>query len=172
MLNWLYIFTGQRSMQESAERSELRNLRKEVSKLKRKYKAEDEEMRIHSEDEEDVDDEEQDQVEKMLLERQAKLKNKPGRSSVSAEVYGLFNPKGDFVAKVVNKSDDQKKRIVDKITQSFLFNSLEEMDMNTVINAMEEAIFKAGENVIQQGENGDVLYVIEKGTLDCFKVFV
>jgi len=51
------------------------------------------------------------------------------------------------------------------------FNSLEEKDLNTVIDAMEEKIAKKGDTVITQGEKGDVLYLIESGQLDCFKIF-
>ena len=52
-----------------------------------------------------------------------------------------------------------------------MFNSLDDKDLKTVIDAMEIKNFKDGEEVIRQGENGDVLYIIESGTLDCFKVF-
>ncbi len=99
------------------------------------------------------------------------MKNKGQRSSVSAEVYGKFNKKEDFVPRVVTKTEEQYKRILDKVTQSFLFNSLDDKDLNTVINAMEEKKFQPGEAVIRQGENGDVLYLIEQGKLDCFKIF-
>ena len=64
------------------------------------------------------------------------------RDSVSSEVYGLYHQKKEFVAKVVPKSSSQKKRIKDKVLQSFLFSSLEERDLNTVIDAMEERRFK------------------------------
>lgn len=37
---------------------------------------------------------------------------------------------------------------------------------------MDERRFQAGENIIKQGESGDVLYLIEEGLLDCFKTFV
>jgi cAMP-dependent protein kinase regulator len=40
-----------------------------------------------------------------------------------------------------------------------------------VIDAFEEKHYKEGETVIEQGEQGDVLYLIEKGTLDCYKTF-
>ena len=30
--------------------------------------------------------------------------------------------------------------------------------------------FRSGDWVIKQGEDGDELYVIDEGTLDCFKV--
>ena len=39
------------------------------------------------------------------------------------------------------------------------------------MDAMEEKRFNSGETVITQGENGDVLYIIESGSLDCFKTF-
>jgi cAMP-dependent protein kinase regulator len=92
------------------------------------------------------------------------------RSSVSAEVYGIFNKKEDFKPREVNKSKDQITRIRDKMSQSFLFSALDDSGLETVIMAMEEKLFKQGETVIKQGENGDVLYLIEKGTLDCFKI--
>jgi cAMP-dependent protein kinase regulator len=56
--------------------------------------------------------------------------------------------------------------------QSFLFNALEDKDFASVLNAMEEKRFKKGDTVIQQGDPGDVLYLIYQGCLDCFKVFV
>ena len=91
---------------------------------------------------------------------------------MSAEVYGKFNVKDDFKLKIINKTDEQKQRILTTIMNSFLFNSLEEKDLQTVIDAMEEKRFKAGDTIIKQGENGDVLYLIEEGTLDCYKMFV
>ncbi len=94
------------------------------------------------------------------------------RSSVSAEVYGTFNEKKAFVAKVVPKSSEQKEKIYTKVIKSFLFNSLEDKDLNTVIDAMEEVRFSQGDQVIKQGDPGDVLYVVYSGELDCFKTFV
>jgi cAMP-dependent protein kinase regulator len=40
-----------------------------------------------------------------------------------------------------------------------------------VIDAMEEKKFSEGETVITQGEDGDVLYVVDEGELDCYKRF-
>ena len=36
---------------------------------------------------------------------------------------------------------------------------------------MEEKQFKKGENVIKQGDNGDCLYIVDQGELDCSKRF-
>ena len=107
----------------------------------------------------------------MIMARRSVLQKQGQRTSVSAEVYGKFNKKEDFKAKVIPKSDEQIKRIRDRVTQSFLFNALDEKDLQTVINAMSEIKFKKGEVVIKQGENGDVLYLIETGELDCHKIF-
>lgn len=94
------------------------------------------------------------------------------RSSVSAEAYGVFNIKAVFVPKVIKKSNEQKNRITQKIMKSILFNSLDEKELNTVIDAMEEKHYEAGNSIIKQGDNGDVLYLVESGELDCYKEFV
>jgi cAMP-dependent protein kinase regulator len=99
------------------------------------------------------------------------MKNRGQRSSVSAEVYGIFNKKEDFVPRVISKTEEQRNRILNKVSQSFLFNSLEENELNTVINAFDEKRFKAGETVINQGEQGDCLYLVDDGNLDCYKTF-
>ena len=94
------------------------------------------------------------------------------RTAVSAEVYGAFNEKKDFVARKIDKSDDQVQRIKARILQSFLFQNLESKDLNIVIDAMEERKCEVGETIITQGENGDCLYFIEEGSIECFKRFV
>jgi cAMP-dependent protein kinase regulator len=102
------------------------------------------------------------------------------RIAVSAEAYGAFNKKEAYVPKVIHKSEEQVQRIKARILQSFLFNSLDQGDLNIVINAMEEKVSeyiyilinREGDTVIQQGDIGDCLYFVESGDLDCFKKFV
>ena len=91
------------------------------------------------------------------------------RASVCAEVFGEFNKKEEFIPRVIPKSQDQISLIKSRVMESFMFNSLEEKDLKTVIDAMEEFHFKSGETIIQEGENGEVLYLIENGKLDCYK---
>jgi cAMP-dependent protein kinase regulator len=43
--------------------------------------------------------------------------------------------------------------------------------MGVVIDAMDEKKVSTGTNVITEGENGNELYVVEEGELDCFKKF-
>ena len=102
-------------------------------------------------------------------------KNRPkktkGRSSVSAEVYGLWNKKQPFVPKHSPKTADIEAALKDKLNQSFMFRYLEESDLQIVINSMEEVKFSKGDHVIKQGDDGDVLYFVFQGELDCHKIF-
>nr|AAC47268.1 44 kDa regulatory subunit of cAMP-dependent protein kinase [Paramecium tetraurelia] len=124
---------------------------------------------LSSSDESSEDEHVEDLMDKQKL-VQAKA-NKPTRTSVSAEVYGQFNKKGQFQPKKVNKSEDAIKRIKQRMSQAFMFSALDEHELAIVIDAMEEKKFKAGDFVIKQGDDGDVLYVVDQGQLDCFKVF-
>ena len=92
------------------------------------------------------------------------------RGSVCAEVYGMFNKKEDFIARYIPKSNTQLESIKNRILNSFLFTELNEKDLITVINAMEEVHYKQGETIIKEGDDGDCLYIIEDGELDCFKL--
>lgn len=53
-----------------------------------------------------------------------------------------------------------------------MFTALDENELEVVIDAMDERKIKSGETIIKEGERGDELYVVEDGTLDCFKKFV
>ena len=103
--------------------------------------------------------------------KKKKKKKKGQRTSVSAEVFGLFNKKEDFVAKIIPKNHEQKNAIRKKVLQSFMFNSLEDKDLETVIDAFFEVKLSPGEFAIKQGEEGDAIYLVEKGELECNKVF-
>jgi hypothetical protein len=69
-------------------------------------------------------------------------KNKQQRYAVSAEAYGAHNKKSDYVPKVIEKDDDQKLRIRNKLEKAFMFQHLDEKEKEIVVNAMEEKIFK------------------------------
>ena len=44
------------------------------------------------------------------------------------------------------------------------------MIISIVIDAMEEVVTCAGQDVIVEGEQGDTLFIIEEGEFDCYKV--
>lgn len=168
MLDWLLNFSGQKaSHQVNMEKQELQELRKELKKLKKKYTEHDKEMEVET-DSENSENEDADEVDDLITINAKRLTN-VGRSSVSAEVYGKYYKKENFVPKIVNKTNDQKQRLANIVNKSFVFSNLEEKDLNTVLDAMEEKKFKLGESAINEGEKGDLLYVVEKGELDCTK---
>jgi cAMP-dependent protein kinase regulator len=53
-----------------------------------------------------------------------------------------------------------------------MFSALDENEFDIVIDAMGEKVTQEGENIIKEGEMGEVLYVVEEGELDCYKQFV
>lgn len=173
MIKWLKNLTGSSAaLEANSEKLELIELRKEMKKLKKKYDKEfDHEEKVESGSEHDHD-EDDDQVEEIIVAKKASIVKKGPRSSVSAEVYGSFNIKQVFIPKVIPKTEDQIQRIHTKVLKSFIFNSLDERDLKDVVSAMEEHICVKDDTVIKQGDPGAVLFIIEKGTFDCFKQFV
>lgn len=83
----------------------------------------------------------------------------------------MFNVKKEFEPRVVEKTEEAFKRISERLSQAFMFKALEAREKKMVVDAMEEKTFAAGESIITQGEDGDVLYVVDQGELDCFKQF-
>lgn len=138
-----------------SEKEELRILRQELARLKQKNSGSEDEKSVSSDDE--------------VMEDLKIPKKQEARSGVSAEVYGQWNKKSDFKPKVIQKNSEQIARISAKLSKSFMFASLDDKDKEIVIGAMEEHSFKAGVNVITQGEDGAVLYIVDTGVLNCFK---
>jgi cAMP-dependent protein kinase regulator len=190
MLTWLINYTQGQSFTINGEREELERLRKEVKRYKKKKlkkentansnknkkieKKQSEQpisSNSNSEDEGEEDKAAQEEFEKQLKEQRNKIMKRGQRSSVSAEVFGMFNKKTDFKPRVIPKKPEQKEKIKKKCLQSFIFNSLEDQDMATVLDAFEEKRYKAGEYVITQGEQGDVIYLVDTGELGCEKTF-
>lgn len=122
------------------------------------------------EDEDEEEDDDDDVVsESEFMKNVDPVKNNKMRTSVSAEAYGEWNKKEDFTPPVYEKNADQSKRLSDTLGKSFMFRALNAKEMDTVISAMEEVVATAGEQLITLGDNGDYLFVIEKGQLECRK---
>lgn len=93
------------------------------------------------------------------------------RKSVSAEVYGAYNPKGNFTPKVVPKSHDVRLKIKELLSSIFMFRHLEEKEMEVILDAVEIKQFNSNDMVIKQGDDGYELYIVGSGRLKCFKRF-
>lgn len=119
-------------------------------------------------------DEEQDEKQAAAFAKMLEVKRstlKVPRKSVSAEAYGIHNPKGNFVPRVVPKDESTRALIRELLSNSFLFRHLDERDMNIVIDAMAARNFQPEQPVIRQGDDGNELFLVGFGQLRCTKRF-
>lgn len=112
---------------------------------------------------------ESDDEEEITLGAKAKLASKNKKLGVSAEVYGKHNPKKEFKPRVIEKTDEQKKKLDKRMNTNFLFSALDNKNKLILIDAMEEKRYIRGEEVIRQGDQGDEMFVVESGSLDCYR---
>lgn len=87
------------------------------------------------------------------------------RSAVSAEVTSLQEVDA-FKPKVVPKNDDAKERIQQALKNNYVFKFLDKEQEKTVIDAVEEVKYNAGDIIIKQGDPGDQFYLLEEGTCE------
>lgn len=52
-----------------------------------------------------------------------------------------------------------------------MFSALDDEEFQTVIDAIEEVQGKEGDAIIKEGDEGNCMYILESGSLDCTKVF-
>ncbi|XP_055376754.1 cAMP-dependent protein kinase type I regulatory subunit-like [Condylostylus longicornis] len=89
------------------------------------------------------------------------------RGAVSAEAVkeeDLTN----YVKKVVPKDDATKAALSKAISQNVLFAHLDDNERSDIFDAMFPVDSKAGETIMQQGDEGDNFYVIDHGEVDVY----
>lgn len=72
---------------------------------------------------------------------------------------------------MIEKSAETIAKLNERLKQAFMFQALEEKEFKIVLDAIEEVSGKGGEAIITEGEQGDCMFVLESGALDCTKVF-
>ncbi|CAJ1383731.1 unnamed protein product, partial [Effrenium voratum] len=123
----------------------------------------DEEEDDEQEEEEDDDEPDEPPPPPVNMSRQ--------RASVSAEAYGSWNQKKPFdPPKYPKTEDEQAERLRSILSRSFMFSALSPKDQAIVVLAMKEASFQPGERIIQEGDDGDFLCLIEAGNPECKKL--
>ncbi len=93
------------------------------------------------------------------------------RASVSAEAFGKWNKKEEFKAPFYQKSEQLTTALRNRLNQAFMFSNLNPDELEIVLGAMQKVDFAPGAKVINQGDDGDNLYVVETGKLKCTKIF-
>ena len=64
---------------------------------------------------------------------------------MSAEVFGKYHIKQAFKAQVIKKDEAVKEKIKARLLTAFMFMSLDESDLNIVVDAMDQRKCDAGE---------------------------
>ncbi|CAH6777678.1 Prkar2a [Phodopus roborovskii] len=86
---------------------------------------------------------------------------------VCAETFNPDEEEEDTDPRVVHpKTDEQRCRLQEACKDILLFKNLDQEQLSQVLDAMFEKIVKTDEHVIDQGDDGDNFYVIERGTYD------
>uniref|UniRef100_A0A4X2KNT7 Protein kinase cAMP-dependent type II regulatory subunit beta n=1 Tax=Vombatus ursinus TaxID=29139 RepID=A0A4X2KNT7_VOMUR len=116
----------------------------------------EEPVQTESENGEEEDDEEEESGE-------------PGAFNVCAETYNPDEEEDDAESRIIHpKTDDQRNRLQEACKDILLFKNLDPEQMSQVLDAMFEKLVKKGEHVIDQGDDGDNFYVIDRGTYDIY----
>uniref|UniRef100_A0A8C4X120 cAMP-dependent protein kinase type II regulatory subunit n=1 Tax=Eptatretus burgeri TaxID=7764 RepID=A0A8C4X120_EPTBU len=93
------------------------------------------------------------------------------RKSVCGETYNPDEEDEDTEPRVIHpKTDEQRARLQEACKNILLFKNVDEEQLSQVLDAMFEKTVENGEHVIDQGDDGDNFYVIERGTFDIFVV--
>uniref|UniRef100_A0A8C4LRH2 cAMP-dependent protein kinase type II-alpha regulatory subunit n=1 Tax=Equus asinus asinus TaxID=83772 RepID=A0A8C4LRH2_EQUAS len=91
----------------------------------------------------------------------------PRFAGVCAETYNPDEEEEDTDPRVIHpKTDQQRCRLQEACKDILLFKNLDEEQLSQVLDAMFERTVKVDEHVIDQGDDGDNFYVIERGTYD------
>lgn len=121
--------------------------------------------------ESDIDEEEDEEEDEAPAELTEKLESQRvsanPRRSVSAEVYGVYNPKGHFTPRVVSKDMATSTRMKELLQKSFIFNHLDDKELDIIVKALEVRTFTEGQQVIAQGDDGNELFLVGSGQLNC-----
>lgn len=117
----------------------------------------------HHNDDDQEDDEDDDMGEMPEL---PKAKYAGRRQSVAAEKYNPEEDTSDEPAIVHPKSDAERAFLLKTVAHIFIFRSLEQKQVDKVIDAMFGREVSPGDVIIEQGDDGDNFYVIESGTYE------
>nr|CAB3265159.1 cAMP-dependent protein kinase type II regulatory subunit-like [Phallusia mammillata] len=111
-------------------------------------------------------DDHMDEAEEMAL--MARRTNAGRRKSVSAEGFDPDADDDDDERVIHPKTDGQRERLSKVIADMLIFSSLDTEQTQQVLDAMFERTVSPGEHVIDEGDDGDNFYVIERGNFDIF----
>ncbi len=90
----------------------------------------------------------------------------PRRHSVAAEKYNPEEDTSDEPPVIHSKSEQEREFLHNAVAQIFMFRSLEQNQLECVLDAMFSRDVIVGDVIIEQGDEGDNFYIIEYGIYD------
>mmetsp|Transcript_11356 Transcript_11356/g.20492 ORF Transcript_11356/g.20492 Transcript_11356/m.20492 type:complete len:920 (-) Transcript_11356:192-2951(-) len=104
----------------------------------------------------------------LKVELKGKGLTKGGSTSVHAQrfdnIYAAPQEMlSNFKAPVYEKSDDDVEFLLDALADNFVFNTLDEGELETLVNAFENHECPNGDTIIKQGETGGHFYILRSG---------
>ncbi|XP_077181061.1 cAMP-dependent protein kinase type II-alpha regulatory subunit [Paroedura picta] len=91
------------------------------------------------------------------------------RVSVCAEAFNPDEEDDEAEARIVHpKTDEQRCRLQEACKDILIFKNLDQEQLSQVLDAMFERKVQPQEHVIDQGDDGDNFYVVERGLYDIF----
>nr|XP_061781292.1 endoplasmin-like [Nerophis lumbriciformis] len=122
----------------------------------------DQAVRIDAEISEEEDDDDED-FEAPVINRFIR------RASVCAEAFNPDEDEDDKEPRVTYpKTDEQRQRLQEACRDILLFKNLDPEEMSQVLDAVFEKFCVEGEHIIDQDDDGDNFYVIERGTFSIY----
>merc|ERR1711937_317823 len=77
--------------------------------------------------------------------------------------------KANFEPPVFDKTPEQADRIRGMLKKSFIFENIDDKNLEILVKAMHKVELKEGEKIITEKEDGNYLFVVDEGKLDCHK---
>lgn len=91
------------------------------------------------------------------------------RQSVMGERYNPEDDDTDEDTEIIPKTDEERQRIKQLTRDVFLFRVLDDTGLGDVIDAMQPTPVEKGQVIIQEGDDGDYFYLIDRGNFDILK---
>lgn len=172
MLEFIKTNHGNRPSVNESERMELDLLRKEVEMLKLEIKGNKNASLTSQLSTAEEDHSSDDTDEEFVDDLPDSVDNGPimPRPSVSAEVFGKFHSRAEFVPPVHPKTPEQAEAIKTRMSSNFMFEFLNPKDKNSILEAVQSVKISKGDVIIQEGSDGDNFYLVESGKLNCTKL--
>ena len=169
MIQWLQKYSGRGINGENLDKAELKNIHRELKYYKKKYEKEDKDIIILSDEEEKESKEAQEKIDEIINKKLQKKRIR--RITFSDEALSEKKQSSliDFVPEIEEKSEEDISKIKEKCKTLDIFKTLSKNELDLIINSFKNERYQQGDTIFNQGEDGDKLYILKSGELECWK---